>query len=30
VAFYNIPDRSGAGGRDIWYFGRLNKNMLVR
>jgi hypothetical protein len=30
VAFYNIPDRSGAGGRDTWYFGRLNKNMLDR
>jgi hypothetical protein len=30
VAFYNIPDRTGAGGRDVWYFGRLNKNMLVK
>jgi hypothetical protein len=28
IAFYNTPDRSGASGREIWYFGRLNKSML--
>ncbi len=28
IAFYNTPDRSGASGREIWHFGRLNKSML--
>jgi len=30
IAFYNSPDRSGAFAKEIWYFGRLNKNMLDR
>jgi hypothetical protein len=28
IAFYNSPNRSGAFATEIWYFGRLNKNML--
>jgi len=28
VAFFNKPDRSGVSGRNIWYFGRLDKSML--
>lgn len=30
VAFFDRPDRSGASGQDIWYFGRLNKSLLDR
>jgi hypothetical protein len=27
VAFFDKPDRSGFAGRDVWHFGRLDKNM---
>jgi hypothetical protein len=30
IAFFNSPDRSGASAREIWYFGRLNKNSFTR
>jgi len=30
VAFFDRPDRSGAPGQDIWYFGRLSKSVLER
>lgn len=26
VAFYDKPDRSGFAGRDVWFFGRLDKS----
>ncbi|MFN2511235.1 MAG: hypothetical protein ABR568_07295 [Pyrinomonadaceae bacterium] len=25
VAFFDLPDRSGFAGRDVWHFGRLDK-----
>lgn len=28
VAFFNRPDRSGNAGEDVWYFGKLHKEML--
>jgi hypothetical protein len=30
VAFFIRPDRSGAFGKEIWYFGKLDKSMLDR
>jgi len=30
VAFFDRPDRSGAAGLDVWYFGRLQKNQFAR
>jgi hypothetical protein len=27
VAFFDKPDRSGFAGRDVWYFGRIDKSM---
>jgi hypothetical protein len=27
VAFFDKPDRSGSAAHDIWYFGRLNKDV---
>lgn len=28
VAFFNRPDRSGYADADVWFFGRLNKDLL--
>jgi hypothetical protein len=28
MAFYGKPDGSGSSGKDVWYFGRLNKAVI--
>jgi len=28
MAFYGKPDGSGSAGKEVWYFGRLNKTLI--